>query len=487
MHLLLTLWLSISAQALSLTPELFGSPALLLDYRELKHAENFNRPDSGTLAFRQMVEILYDADNGRPWGSEYFPVVNRTLAKVRSDLCPTVNFLNLCVTPAIIWNARNVAEAQAALMNPGSLAILSKKWDMEIMQWKLPLRLGTFSLVVGQRGEPEMVKADYWQMRARDVRWLPLRQIFVSDKDNYRAGFDSKDFPALFAHSGPEMRWNDWLLRTRAMEFAQQWRHNVRMRDRQPAPSPIFDTTAVIHQAMARDQAADFEKKYSELRALVSGEHLARFEKERAEGNYPEEVFQHIAYRNLKNLMQVQGNYLSQAMIFRRKTSERQQVLESLLTMQRYSASPQMLAAELTTLSDPISSHASVLDAMADASIAHAFILEQLKALLGQEVYAGKALFPALGKGLLQPELLNDDYLKEYAPDIREKLAGRTLVSLETKEQIEILTAYLQPQPGKVRPQALFRMGLLVLSSSSAEDLRKLAEAVHEARKANFN
>ncbi|MGZ3686403.1 MAG: hypothetical protein ACXVCI_21300, partial [Bdellovibrionota bacterium] len=233
---------------------------------------------------------------------------------------------------------------------------------------------------------------------------------------------------------------------------------------------------------------ADFARVYASQLVQVAGlpEVIARFQKERAAGDFPEETYQRVAYDQLRELVLTQGSYFALASTQRKNTSPRQQALESLLTLQRYSANPRAFALELTTLMEPLASHAFVLDEAANFPLAQTFVVEMLKALLGSESYADKPLFPTYGHGLLAPVLFQDTFLSENAPDVKDALAGRDFAKLDPSEQLKLLKLYLIKSDGKVRTMGVFRLAACWLSEANIEELHTLAERVHEVRKENF-
>ncbi len=470
-------------------PAILGSPAFLLDYQSYaRESQRFNERGSPTRAFRDLVEVLYDFDNGRPWGAEYFPEANARLKAFRSVVCPLVPANDpipvACIRPALLLSGADIQALQAAVLEPVSLHAVEGALSLSIRAWELPGRENGFNLVAG-KSSGELRKAiRFWDLSAKEISWEAFTLPLLHDRDSYRAGFEMRDFPALLSYSAGGMVLNDWLLQQRALGFAADWKHAIGANRRWNPKNPIFDSKERLFQALFDAHSADFSRLYAELREKVKSapEHLARFDKERAEGDYPEEVYQHLAYPELKAILELQGSFLALARAERKSLSPRQQALESLLTVQRYSARPRFFVMELLTLMEPITSHAYALDAAADAFLAQTYVLELLKGLLGLEIYQGEALFPALGASLLHPELFKDSYLEENAPDIKRELAGRDFASLPVREQLRIFGLYLQPAAGKIRPQALFRMAVLWLSGASDEELRRAAEAVHAKR-----
>lgn len=472
------------------SPAVLSSPALLIDYHSFsRDSERFNRRGTESRAVRDLVEILYDWDNNRPWGADYFPEANARLKAFRETVCaplaPQLPAPVACLRPAILWGAAEVKQLQAAMLDPASLATIATTLGFEVSPWVLPFRENAFNLVIGAKGEEYSQRAKFWNIPESSVPWKTVRHTLVNDKDNYRAGFEQKDFPALLSYgAGGGMLLNDWLLRLRALGFAADFKHAVGSSRRWNPANPIVDAKERLFLALFAAHGPELEAFHATLLPKVTAhpEHLSRWEKDRAEGDFAEELYQQLSYKYLRELTQLQGSYFAVAKEARKHISPRQQALESLLTVQRYHSAPRFLAMEMLTLMEPLTSHAYVLDAAADMALAQAFTMEQLKALLGIDNYQGEALYPAIGGALAHPELFRESYLDEYAPDIKKELAGRDFLKLDSAEQIRILTLYLIPAPGKYRPQALYRVSALWLGTASDADLRKLADVVHGKR-----
>ena len=485
----LLLLLPVSGHAYVPGPELVASPALLVNYAAWSRDSDAFDHGSETRAYLDLVKILYDRDSARPWGDEYFPEANRRLSGFRATVCKTLPLVQGCLVPASLSTDDDLKMLEKMLLDPGSLSALGARWGQVLCSWSLPLREPEFSLLGGPAAAPFETRLELWNMQPEAVSWQVIREPLLGDADGYVAGFNDQEAPAYFALQGAkQVMLNDWQVRDHAMEFAYRWKHAIFANKSWAPVNPVADDKEIEFQRMFDEQTADFARVYAGQQVKVSAvpEVLARFQKERASGDYPEETYQEMAYGQLRELALLQGSYLALAAEQRKGTGAPQQVLESLLTLQRYSANPRAFALELTTLMEPLSSHAAVLDEMADFSVSQTYLAEMMKALLGMESYADKPLFPGLGRGMLAPVLFEDSFLSEDAPDVKQLLGGRHFSALPADEQLRILRVYLVQADGKVRTMGLFRLSAAWLSAAGVDELHALAERVHEVRKDNF-
>jgi hypothetical protein len=481
----LHLWQPFPAAAEIPQDQQFGNPAYLVNYMEWNQENNrFRELGSETRAYLDLVKILYDWDNKRPWDDAYFPEANRRLNAFRSTVCSQLPFLRACKLDISLTDSADIIKLQRLLASSSGMELLEAYLNLEISPWPLPGRAPIFSLLGGKLSGTDSFSPAFWNINPRKIPVRKIQYAFLPDAGNYRAGFDSKDVPAQYSATSSGLMLNDWQISLRAIDMASAWKHAVEANRRHKATNAITDASQLQFQTLFDEQAAEFAKLYLDLRAKVEALPAVRerFEKERAAGDYPEEVYQHLAYKHLEELALVQGGYFVLAADQRKSLSARQQALESLLTLQRYAKNPKFFALELNTLQEPFSSHAYLLDEAIDVPMAMTYVMENLKALLGMDEYAGLESFPKLGRGLMDPELLDSSYLKETAPEVLTELNGRDFAGLEATEQMRILKLYLQPVPGKVRPSALFRMGTLFLGNASAEELRTLADLIHKVR-----
>lgn len=459
---------------------LLGDPALLLDNeRWLAAQSKFREPGSDTRAFLDLVTILYDWDNGRPWGKAYAQEATQRLNRFREKICVGTPVLQVCQKPLMIAEAGDVASAQAALVAPAQIAALESRLQIRITPWLLPGRDPVFSLIAARAMHEETIATSFWDLKQENVLIRTYEDEFMADAGNYLAGFDNKDVAAMFTVNPLGLAISDRQLRQRAVDFAAAWKHAIAANLRSKPEHPIVSATEIQFQRLFDADKAHFEKIYQELYKKIESlpEIRRRFEAEHARGDYPGEVYQHAAYTQLHDIARIQGSYFVLAHA-QRNTSARQQALESLLTVQRYTSRPQAFALELSTLLEPLASHAFVLDENADNALVMTYVLENLRVILGLGHYAGQTLYPRYGASLNHPIIFASQDFARVAPEAAEVLNGRDFTTLTPQEQAEILRLYLEPLPGRVHTMNLVRLGTLFLSKSTTEELHILAETI---------
>ncbi|MGZ3650995.1 MAG: hypothetical protein ACXVB9_07785 [Bdellovibrionota bacterium] len=473
------------------SPELLGSPVLLADYAGwLKNSEAFSRNGTETRAYQDLVEILYDHEIDRDWGSSYFPEANQRLEAVRAKLCPSLPF---CSSPKTLASETDLQALANSLLAPATRAALGARWNVAIDPVVFPHTNRTFDLIVSSDNFAESESASYWDLNGKVSRTFAVP--LISDTDTYLAGFDPQgsEFSGQFAFTGDKILLNDWQIRSRAMEFAQRWKFTLNVSRTNPL-NPIIDAEAIQLLKLYGDNAAEFSRYYERLlpQTASSDATHTRFLKERAGNNFPEEVYQRVAYDLLSGLLRTQTAYFDLARRGgRENTSERQKALESLLTLQRYSPASGMFLFELSGLSEPLGSHGAVLDETIDQSLASTFCFENLKAILGLDVYADAGLFPKLKYAVLVQELFDAYYLQQRQPRIYEELKQpdggvKLLASLPPADQLRLLRAYLVTPDGKTDSVGIYRMTLALMTHIQETDLCGLADLIHAVRGKNF-
>lgn len=460
----------------------FGDPALLIDNAKWIEAEqNFQAPGSETRTYLNLVTILYDWDNQRPWGNNYVSEANLRLQAFRTAACADLKAaISICRRPEAIRNGDDVATAEHDLQAQETISALKKRWNLTISTWPIAGHELLFSMVAASTSHEQISTAQYWNFQPEEQSTRILEDVILPDAANYLAGFAEKSAPTSLVTDTHGFSIDDRQLRQHAVDFAAAWKHAI-VSNRYHAPAnPIVDATEIQFQNLFDRQADQFANLYPQLLKKVEDlpDIRRRFESERTVSDYPEEIYQHVSYQLLSELVRVQGSYFALASHQRKGVSPRQQSLESLLTLQRYSSVPQVFAMELSTLMQPFSSHAYVLDQYADLNLVTTYVLENLKAILGLEPYRDKGIFPSGAKGWSHPALFDYPDFSADAPEVSEALNGKKLAELPESAQLQILKMYLEPAPGKIRAQAVFRMGALFLQSATPEELHQLAELI---------
>jgi hypothetical protein len=325
-------------------------------------------------------------------------------------------------------------------------------------------------------------------MQPREIRWTFTTPV-QAGVDAYRAGFEHQDFSGQFALEGDGVLVDDWLLRDRAMTFASNWKFEMRVRHRHPRDNPTTDSDSVQYQQLFDEHRAELDATYERLLPATQGnpDTAARFLRERQDGDYPEEVYQQVAYAHLRELQRLTSGFYALAKDQRTSMSARQVALESLLTLQRYSPSWRFYLMELTTQSQLLASSAAVIDQMVDPMLAVTFAAEQLKAILGMEVYADANLYDRMRYAVLADELFEPRYLQEQQPAIYQELLKpdgtlKRVADLPRDDQLRILRAYLTNANGGVNMTGVLRMRGVFAARIHEDDLRALADVIHHAK-----
>jgi hypothetical protein len=309
------------------------------------------------------------------------------------------------------------------------------------------------------------------------------------DVDTYQAGFDQKDFPSQFGFDGDTIVVNDWLLRERTMEFASTWKFAIEFNRKYPPKDPIADSKEIQFQHLFDDLHGELEKTYGELLEKVKDKpkFLERFQKEHAAGDFPEEVYEHVAYAHLRDILRIESAYFALAKDQRATASSRQKAMESLLTLQRYEPQWRFFLMELTTRAELFISRAAVIDQVADPMLAFTYFTEQLNAVLSLDVYAKTDLYDRFSYAVLADELFDPRYLKEYQPAIYKELLQsdgtlKRVADLPRADQIRILRRYLVDANGNFSLTGTSRMQAVFGARIREDDFRYLADVIHEAR-----
>ncbi|MGE3684473.1 MAG: hypothetical protein AB7G93_22370 [Bdellovibrionales bacterium] len=486
---------SYSAQAVQLSPELVKSKALLIDF--VTWANSYTtRFESGSeqRAMKELIEIIYDLEIERPWGEAYFPEAQKRLVTLRSMVCPALTNTRLCHVPEQLNTAASVGALADVLADSTIRDALQKRWNLAIYPLAMPgsglpydFWAAPVDLITSEHSE----STKYWTMDPKPSVWTKIVPL-VSDVRSYWAGFSQQDHPSLFALTNDsEILINDFLLRDRAMKLAQVWKFRIARNHDAPLTNAVFQAEEMQWQQLFDENETTFNQAYESLLAKVSDDATvkARFLKERNNEDFPEEVYQQVAYELLLDLVKVESSFYERAQSERPDASDRQLALEMMVTLQRYAKSSRLYHLEVYRRANLIASTAAVLDQTVDPYLAITYLLEQVKAILGmeKEKYESLNLFPRYRRAVWDNELFDARYMKEYQPELlsaimKEHGSLSKLASLPAEEQKEILKQYLFTPNGKLNPTGFYRVAGLLSTRLKPKDSRELAEIVHEAR-----
>lgn len=482
------------ANALAYVPsaELIGSPALLVNYSKWNHSQQeYSIAGTEKFAFKQLVEILYDFDIERPWGDRYYPELNQRIKNFQGFLCDQGRSpLSICKFDPHAKRAANVAALKGVVVSPLFLKFLEQRWlvAVEVPSFKNVQR--SFNLILStERTKEEIIGAK----GSKKYYWKFDQSIPISDIDTYRLGFEAIEFAGHFSLVSDGVEVNDWLLRNRAMNFAQDWKKEKdRDTDLQNSGAPqnlskIFDAKAILY--LRSFEPLVFEQKYQDLfKSLLPASPAAvRFIKERANGKYPEEVYQHIAYEMCLDLLKIQSAYFLVETQKPNPRSVRKISLQSILALLENTKYPLFLRSELYNRSQPLISYAHVIDQMIKPELAMAFALEELKAAAGFEEYANETNWEKFASLFEVPDLWDQTYLENEAPKVISMLKNAkgepcAYADLSPDSKREVLRAYLYSNKGKVNLIALARLYAVLMVDLSPDLTRLLLDSIHRIR-----
>lgn len=372
---------------------LANSPALLANYTDwVRDFDAVTARGSAARAFRELTIALYERTLEGPRNERAFADFNTKLAELRRHLC--AGEAPVCTLPERVNDDLELQAIADVLTSPRVIEAMRTRYGVDVQPITFLNSQRTFDLLMSRRVEHDKRNVDLWGMAPRDVQTTFATPVQRS-VDSYRASIERSTFPGIFAMGREGVVIDDWLLRDRAMAFAHTWKTSTAINDGEPLQHPISDANDIQYRRLRDELRGEFDAAYEQLLPRTSGdaEVRARFERERAEGDYPAEVYQHVAYTHLREMVRLQSGFYVLALAERPDASPRQMALESLLTLQRYTPAFRFFLAELASQSQPIFARAAVIDQMADPMLAFTYVTEQLRAILGEDVYAGDDLY----------------------------------------------------------------------------------------------
>jgi hypothetical protein len=464
--------------------KILGSPVLLADYiRWSKDSDAFYAKGTLTKAYADLAMMFYDREIGRPWGDQFYPELNKKLTAFRTAYCAAGAD---CTLPAEVKDDAAYNALAKQLLRPELLKDVEARSGFHLHQVTFPNGPRAFDLIGDLREDVQSGAPVFWGMKQRPLSWTYTTPL-MHDVGTYEAGFNQAEFPGQFSFDGDKIIVNDWQLRDRAMQFAHLWKFAI---DFNKNAAQYAGTEERQYQKLFDSCKDELETSYRILLPQVRDSDKVRFAKEHDAGDFPDEVYQHVAYKHLSDLLRLESGYFALARDQRHTTSPRQQQLEALLTLQRYAPdSAGFFMMELTTRSQLLASRAAVIDQIADPMLAFTYTAEQLKAILGMELYADSALYDRYRNCVMSDELFPAEYLKEYNPKIYKELlkADGTLkrvADLPREDQIRILRTYLMPDDA-ISISGLLRLEAVFAEHASPQQLQDLADVIHAKRFTN--
>ena len=214
-----------------------------------------------------------------------------------------------------------------------------------------------------------------------------------------------------------------------------------------------------------------------------------RFLRERASGDYPEEVFQVLSYDLFHRYLEVQGLYFMLATSGRTKINLKRQVWESLLAMET-NLDPSMLL-YLVSLETGFP-QGWIMNQFVDPSVGLAFFNENLKAIIDESEFKGRDKYKKYSHLLTAPELFEEAYIREEAPEAFKIVFDpaskkmKDVFSLSEEVQKDFWRAYLYDSNHRIRQKSFFRMIFSLISRITPGEGREMAEYIHSVRNGEF-
>ncbi|MEZ0315241.1 MAG: hypothetical protein ACAI38_26000 [Myxococcota bacterium] len=468
-------------------PSMAHSPALLVNYTDwVRDFDAVTERGTAARAFRELTIALYERTLEGPRGERGLADFNTKLAELRRHLC--AGDAPVCTLPERVNDDLEMQAIADVLTSPAVIEAMRARYGFDVQPVTFLNSQRTFDLLMSRRVETDRRTVAVWDMRPREVHTTFATPV-QRGLDSYRASIERGSFPGVFAMGREGVVVDDWLLRDRAMAFAHTWKRSIDMNSGEPLEHPISDANDLQYRRMREELRGEFDAAYERLLPRVAGdaEVRARFERERAAGDYPAEVYQHVAYPHLREMARLQSSFYVLALAERPDSSARQMALESMLTLQRYTPAWRFLLTELASQSQPIFARAAVIDQMADPVLAFTYVAEQLKAILGDDVYASEALYERMSYAVLADELFEPRYLREYQPEIHRELLQsdgslRRVADLPRADQVRLLRRYMVNADGTTSPTGVVRMRSVLTTRIREDDLRHLAGVIHRAR-----
>ncbi len=495
---LLCLFLSLPALA---DNDVLNSPVQIVDYAKVLKVIDSLDGNPKMKAVSGLVSIIYDAYLERPWPN-ILTEADARWQHVRAEFCPALK--NLCALPekadteehfAAIVNGLNPAvmsELQAALRKEAAPGY----FDMIFPVAGEPI----FSaLLSGEETEKKFSELHVWDMSAKNLTLKEKEYLFVSDILTYVTGFGNGEQSSAYVfRTADGAALNLDLVIVQALNYAKIWKQkvtSVRLKPELGKDPGLYSEAYIYSQAFQRNanRFAEIYKELSEKLKTIpadrAGNTAARFAAERANGDYPEEVYQAVVYEIFRGILSSQAKYFMVAPKTRAGGNFKKQVWESLLTVQAEN-DPQLVLyfASLESIF-PLN---GILNQFVNPRVAPAFFYEEIKAVLDEGEFAGKNAYSHYSYLLKAPELLEADFLESDAPEVYNALLDPTtkklkdIFSLSEAEQKRVWHLYVYGKDGKIQVRPLFRIINALITRITQDDGQALAKYVHEVRAAEF-
>ena len=481
----LLLMLSTTSFAALLSPVSVTEPVAYMEaYKKAK-----GNPD--LMAFKSVVEIIYDAINERPWGEKYFPEAEQRWTTLRLRLCPSVKAF--CdETPENFDSFESLLEISEALRSAPVFTSLQQHFSKQgyFLHTHLFPESGqdVFSvLLTAQEEKAEIQKPSMNGLNAPNVIHIFGEQVQVASLKDY--GGSATDYVTLSRDHANTVLFNQDSIKIRAIFAADLWAQELQIpesSEEQKYPVLFFERN--VHRSLNNKFKEDlqslqrvFLKKLKELPLDLAGETLRRFEDSKP---LPVEAYQHLNYRYFRKALESQGTYLSLVQQNGVQKSAVLQGFESLLTIQQQMDPQWLLFLLMQEMRDPES---TILSQLTPSSAAAGFLREELDAMLDLGRYRGNNTFSKIryafeGSDLFY-ENLSEDNASLFAQIANPDGSVPTTYSQWNDVTFKrLVQEYVAPANGRTVHAPFMRTLMTVILRLKDDDSRFIARTIQESR-----
>lgn len=450
-------------------------------------------------SLKLLVELHYDQIIRRPWEQKaYWEEVNYVWTEFRKSYCPSE--LELCTLPGKIETLAQMSEMRQKFVAAKERALINAAIQDSEMQLTGNLYFpglsaepksdqDNFSLRISKIAEK---KSDDVTSGSRQI-WLTDAVMY--DIASYQSGFSMKPVPSYFAL---DAEGNSYLqiekIKMAAMDLAPNWKR-IKVDSKKP---DAVHAEELMLQTLRKNLEPQFAEIYPQLLKKMDEnnpahrEDIERFGKEREQGDYPLEVYQAVAYRQLFSLVSQQAQLYQKARADKKALDAQATTLEAMLMLQT-SAQPLLYGYILHRIA--VTEAGPILEQVLTQQDAGMLLLEQLSAVLDVGPYQGRKNFEKFSQTfnyqmLLEPKFLKTQRTKlyKYLSDLQ-LLKPEQLAAAPLAIQRQVLIDYLmdeqqvsgRPQM-KIVPASLYRLSGVMLLNMKAEQLKELAAIVIKER-----
>ncbi|MGE0631873.1 MAG: hypothetical protein AB7O96_05670 [Pseudobdellovibrionaceae bacterium] len=453
------------------------------------------------MTLKALIEISYDRMIGRPWTeADYWEQSQLIWTELRKSFCADqTSKLELCALPATLSTVAEQEQILKKLISEKERNLINKK--IEDTQLQLTPNLyfpglspepksdeENLSLRISTLESPTQVDSiDLWSKTVQNVKQIFMNDAVMYDIASYQSGFSMKPVPSYFAL---DAKGNSYLqiekIKLAAMEFASVWRQTVKNEITHPQTS----AEEILLKEMKKESLAEFEEIYPKLLTQFDPnnqahqEDIERFEKTKKAGDHPLEVYQHVAYSKMLDLVIKQARYYQWAREQNKSLDSLLVTHESLLTLEK-SANKYLYGYLLHRLG--VTGEGPLLDQTVSKRVAGMFLNDQISVLLETGVYKDQKVFEKLRSKINYDLVMDTSFFKTSRPNVHAYLEQQ---GIKTADQLKNASAEVQLQVlrlmvadgNTISAMGVFRLAGVLLVSLDQEGLNQIADIMHEVR-----